>query len=543
VVVVENLSSRQASGRAIVSRPLARRVLSLASGTMASRFTGFLRTLVAAYVLGFTPFADAFNLANTMPNSLYDFVVGGVISATFVSVFVHRLTVDGERKAWRSISTVISMTVTLLVVATVLVWIFAPFIVDAMTALHHLDPHRTAEQLAQQRRATVAFLRWFAPQIFFYGIFAIASVVLQVRGRFAVAGYAPVANNVVAIAVLWWFHLAVPHPTVGDTTSTSQFAWFAGITTLGLVAQCLVVVPSLLRAGLGRLTFRWNVRDAAVAEIGRLGGWTLVVVVANQISLYVVLAVAFGVGGDGPVTAYTYGWSFMQMPYAVVVLSVLSVIGPELVALHASGERRAFSERLQQSLVTSLSLVVPLSILLVVLAQPLTAVLLNHADARQPLSVGVALAVLAAGLPGFTVYQVGVRGLQAQLRGAEVAALSIGQNALALVLALTMGRHSLGALMGSISISYAVAALAVVVVLWQQGVEIGRGVLDPQLRMVFAVSLLSGLAAAVGYSVRGDTQGVGLVLRLVLAAAAALTVVGVWFARHHRRQRAIRVKV
>jgi len=526
-----------------VSQPLARRVLTLASGTMASRLTGFLRTLVAAYVLGFTPFADAFNLANTMPNSLYDFVIGGVISATFVSVFVHRLTVDGERKAWRSISTVATLTVTLLVAATVLVFAFAPLIVDAMTAMHRLDPHRTAEQLAQQRRATVAFLRWFAPQIFLYGIFAIASVLLQVRGRFGVAGYAPVANNVVAIAVLWWFHLAVPHPTVADTTSTSQFAWFAAITTLGLVAQFLIVVPTLFRAGLGRLSLRWNLRDEAVREIGRLGGWTLVVVAANQISLYVVLAMAFGVGGDGPVTAYTYGWSFMQMPYAVVVLSVLSVIGPELVALHASGERRAFSDRLQQSLVTSLSLIIPLSVVLIVLAQPLTAVLLNHADARQPLSVGIALGVLAAGLPGFTVYQVGIRGLQAQLRGAEVAMLSVGQNALALILALTMGRHSLGALMGSISISYAVAAVAVLVVLWQQGVEIGRGLLDPQLRMVVAVSLLSGLAAAVGYSVRGDTEGLGLVLRLVLAGLAAVTVVGIWFARHHRHQRAIRVKV
>lgn len=526
-----------------MTQPLARRVLTLASGTMASRLTGFLRTLVAAYVLGFTAFADAFNLANTMPNSLYDFVIGGVISATFVSVFVHRLTVDGERKAWRSISTVVTITLTLLVAATVLVWIFAPSIVAGMTAMHHLDLHRTAAQLAQQQAATVSFLRWFAPQIFLYGIFAIASVLLQVRGRFGVAGYAPVANNVVAIAVLWWFHLAVPHPNVGDTTGTTEFAWFAGITTLGLLAQCLIVLPSLFRAGLGRLSFRWNLRDEAVREIGRLGGWTLVVVAANQISLYVVLAMAFGLGGDGPVTAYTYGWSFMQMPYAVVVLSVLSVIGPELVTLHASGERRAFSERLRQSLVTSLSLIVPLTVILIVLAQPITAVLLNHADARHALPVGVALAVLAAGLPGFTIYQVGVRALQAQLRGAEVALLSVGQNAIALVLAITMGRHSLGALMGSISISYAVAAVAVIVVLWQQGTEVGRGFIDPQLRTVVGISLAGGLAAAVGYSVRGDTQGFGLVLRLVLAGLAAVTVVGIWFARYHRQQRSIRVKV
>ncbi|MBU6233000.1 MAG: murein biosynthesis integral membrane protein MurJ, partial [Acidobacteria bacterium] len=103
------------------------RVIALASGTMASRVTGFLRTLVAAYVLGFTPFADAFNLANTLPNSLYDLIIGGVVSATFVTVFTHRLTVDGDRKAWRSISTVTSFTLLLLVVTSLLVWVCAPY--------------------------------------------------------------------------------------------------------------------------------------------------------------------------------------------------------------------------------------------------------------------------------------------------------------------------------------------------------------------------------------------------------------------------------
>ena len=137
------------------------RVVALASGTMASRVTGFLRTLVAAYVLGFTPFADAFNLANTLPNSLYDLVIGGVVSATFVTVFTHRLTVDGDRKAWRSISTVASFTLLLLIAATLLVWVFAPYVVDAMTSLHHLDPRRTAEQLAQQRGAVHVHRRAF----------------------------------------------------------------------------------------------------------------------------------------------------------------------------------------------------------------------------------------------------------------------------------------------------------------------------------------------------------------------------------------------
>ena len=76
-------------------------MLSMAGGTAVSRATGLLRVLVLAWVLGFTPLADAFNLANTVPNMLFDLVLGGILSATFIPVFVERLALDGERRAWR----------------------------------------------------------------------------------------------------------------------------------------------------------------------------------------------------------------------------------------------------------------------------------------------------------------------------------------------------------------------------------------------------------------------------------------------------------
>jgi putative peptidoglycan lipid II flippase len=77
------------------------RVVSMASGTLASRLTGLFRVLVLAWVLGFTPIADSFNLANTVPNMLFDLVLGGVAGATFIPVFVERLALDGERRAWK----------------------------------------------------------------------------------------------------------------------------------------------------------------------------------------------------------------------------------------------------------------------------------------------------------------------------------------------------------------------------------------------------------------------------------------------------------
>ena len=81
------------------------RVTRIAGGTLASRASGLVRVLVLAWVLGFTPLADAYNLANTVPNMLYDLVLGGILSATFIPVFVERLALDGERRAWRSTKT------------------------------------------------------------------------------------------------------------------------------------------------------------------------------------------------------------------------------------------------------------------------------------------------------------------------------------------------------------------------------------------------------------------------------------------------------
>ncbi|MDE3065191.1 MAG: murein biosynthesis integral membrane protein MurJ, partial [Acidobacteriota bacterium] len=289
------------------------RVLSIASGTLASRVTGLLRVLVLAYVLGFTPLADAYNLANTVPNMLFDLVLGGVASATFIPVFVERLALDGERRAWRSISSVVTAALLVLVVASAVAWVAAPLIIDAFTALRH----GAGAPLHTQRDVATTLLRWFVPQVFFYGVIGIATALLNVRQRFGAAAWVPVANNVVCVAVLVWFHLVDPSPTLASLGGSRDLVLLGLGTSAGVAVQFLCLAPSLARADLWRLSPRLDLADPAVRAVARLGSWTLLVVAANQASLYVVLALAFGVGGAGPVSAYTYGWSFMQMPYAV----------------------------------------------------------------------------------------------------------------------------------------------------------------------------------------------------------------------------------
>src|ERR1700691_1571940 len=127
------------------------RVFSMASGTLVSRLTGLLRVLVLAWVLGFTPIADSFNLANTVPNMLFDLVLGGIAGATFIPVFVERLALDGERRAWKSISSVVTGALVVLAVASAIAWFCAPWIIDGFTAFRETKSTASLVVLAQQR--------------------------------------------------------------------------------------------------------------------------------------------------------------------------------------------------------------------------------------------------------------------------------------------------------------------------------------------------------------------------------------------------------
>ncbi len=526
MVAADDSSFVQGTSRDVSRSSHASRVFSIASGTLMSRLTGLLRVLVLAYVLGYSPLADAFNLANTVPNMLFDIVLGGIASATFIPVFIERLAQDGERRAWRSISSVVTMSVVILILASGVAWIAAPEIINAFTTLGHLTPGRSPEEFVLQRNVATTLLRWFVPQIFFYGLIALATALLNVRHRFAAPAWTAIANNLVCIGVLFWFHAVDPAPTLSTVAGTSHLAWLGLGTTLGVALQALLLVPSLAKADLWRLSVRLDLRDPAIRAVARLSSWTLMLVLANQVALYVVLAFAYGIGGDGPISAYTYGWSFMQMPYAVVVVSVLNAMTPQLSALATSGDDESFSQRLGVGLRQSLAIILPLSFLMMVLAQPIIAVLTNHVDASSSLAAGTVLAVLAAGLPGFTVFQVSIRGLQARQRARDTFFLYLVENALNIVLVLAIGRHSLAGLTASVALAYSVTAVLAVWTLRLRGVDVWtRRVTRPATRSL-VLSLATGLAATLGYAAFGYDHGAGLILRLVVAVCAGAVVYG-----------------
>ncbi len=510
---------------------LQRAALGMAAGTGISRLTGLVRIIVLAYVLGATHLADAYNLANTTPNMLYDVVLGGVLAATFIPVFVDRLATRDEWEAWRAISSIVTIAVVLLVAMTVIFWLLAPQVIDAYTALDRATGAAAIQRLAAEKAVATTLLRWFVPQVALYGLISLLTALLNTRRRFAAPMWVPVANNVVVIGVLLWFHAMVPKfPSLATAGAhRSQLVLLGLGTTLGVVLQALMLIPSLRGVGLGKLRWRWDPRHEAVQTVIRLGGWTFGFVLANQVALYIVLALAVAAAGSDPVSSYTYAYTFMQMPYAVVAVSIMSAVTPDLSERWATGDAAGFRKRLTVGLRATLAVILPAAVGLIVLAKPAVALLLGHGSTsvHNADSTGSALAMFSLGLPGFCAYLYIVRVLQAMQRTRVAFWLYVVENGLNIVLAVALV-HPLGVrgLALSLSVAYTVAAAVGVVVLRRWLGPLGTPGAWAPMRRVAGASVAMGVAVLLVSNVSGASQGLGLLLRVGAAVVAGIIVYG-----------------
>ncbi len=531
-VEVDGLPAAPGGGR----RRLAGATLGMAVGTTLSRITGVGRVIALTLALGGGGFADAYNLANTTPNIIYDVVLGGVLSATFVPVFVDYLSTRKDKEAWEAISAVVTVTVGVLVAATVVFFVLTPSIIHLYTVSNHrADVH-------QQQQVAIFLLRWFVPQLACYGLIAVFSALLNARGKFAAPMFVPIANNLVVIGVLLWFHALVPHPSLAAVSASHHGLVLLGIgTTLGVVVQAALLVPSLLRSNL-HLQFLWQPANQAMRTITRLAGWTFGWVVANQIALVVVLALADGAKVPGAVSSYTYAYTFFLLPYGVVAVSVMTAVTPSLSARWATGDLAAFRHRMAFGLRGILAIIIPSAVGMLILAHPLIDLVLAHgaetsADADQ---TAAALAMFAIGLPGFCTFLYLVRVFQSMQDTRTAFRLYLVENGINIVLALALvGPLGVRGLALSLSIAYTAAALLGLSVLRNRVGGLGGPELTTPVTRVLGASAVMAVATVLALSVSGASSGFGLLVRVVFAvlvgAVAYVATAAVLGARHERR--------
>ena len=485
-------------------------------GTTLSRATGIARTFALAYALGSLALADSYNLANTLPNIMNDLVLGGIVSATYIPVFVERLSTRSEEEAWDAISAVTSVTFLLLATATAAFFALTPLIIAATTALNH------SAHAAQTRRVATDLLFLFVPQLACYGFISLATALLNARRRFGAPMFAPIANNVVLITVLVVFGTTVRQRSVSGVAAHRGQLLLLGLgTTLGVAAQAGLMVPSLRRAGL-RLRWKPDFRHEAVSRILRLSGWTFGLVVANQLALLVVLGMSEKVG-PGAVSAYTYAYTFFQLPYGIVAVSIMAATAPELTRHWATGDFDAFSRRMAVGLRALLAVIIPAAAGLLVLARPLAALFLGHGASTVSNTVPTAssLAMLALGLPGFCLFLYAIRVLQSVQDLRSAFWLYALENGINIVLAVTLaGPLGVRGIALSISIAYTVASLAALARVRSRVHGLGSEWLRRPLTHVLFACVALVAAAVLGSNVTASQTGFGLLVRVAVGVVA-----------------------
>jgi putative peptidoglycan lipid II flippase len=394
-------------GAAQTGGSLARSSGVMAIGTVASRITGFLRTTVLLWALGTHYLGDAYNLANTLPNAVYNLALGGILTSVVVPLLVSAAKRDSGDRGEAYNQRIFTLGVLALGVITILATIAAAPIADlyashvGSAAAHHL---------------TVVFAYFFIPQIFFYGVSSLAGAILNSRGSFAAPMFTPVINNIVVIVVGGAF-VVTAGLNRGANISAAEVGLLGIGTTLGIVLQTAALVPSLRKVG-----FRWRPRTdfkrAEVSEIGRMGGWMFGYVLTTQIAFLVTTQIANRAGSQvsqqaagAGFAAYSNAWQLFQLPYAIVGISVITAMLPRMSAHAASRDYDLVSGDFSGATRLASVIVVPAALFLAVLGPPLAEVLFAHgstslASARY---LGVIFAVFSLGLLPYMLFQLQLR--------------------------------------------------------------------------------------------------------------------------------------
>lgn len=507
----------------------------MASGTVVSRLTGILRDVAAAAALGFYLVADAFSLGNSLPTIIYILVVGGALNAVFVPQLVRRMQDDpdgGQAYADRLLTIIGTALLALSVVAV----IAAPLIVDLYTP----DDYPQAEfELA------VAFARLCLPQILFYGIYTMLSQVLNARGRFGAPMFAPIANNIIAIATFLLFIAVAGTSAAADGNLTSSQVLILGIgTTAGVALQALILVPILLRSGhVWRLRFDW--RDAGLGRAGILAFWTVALVLVNQ-ATYVVIArlatqanvdaTAAGVTAAG-LTTYQKAHLVFMLPHSVITVSIVTAVLPALSRLAHGGDLARVGREIGSTMRLVSAFIIPIAAILMITGSGLAVLIFGYGAAvpAQAAIMGQIVSVFMIALLPFTLFYVLLRGFYALEDTRTPFFITLAFSLVWLVLAVPLFRivGSGGPQVASLALAYGVSYWIGMTVSWillarrLGGVDSAR-TLKALLRMATAgvialLVMLGTRALLVTYLTGLSSQDKASVLVMVVTVSAVGT--------------------
>jgi putative peptidoglycan lipid II flippase len=370
----------------------------MAIATLVSRITGFVWKIQLAWVAGLAVVNDSFTVANTLPNIVYELLLGGVLASVVVPLLVRSQ--DDPDGGQEYTNRLLTVGMTMLFAGTIVAVAVAPL----LTGLYMDDSTGKANgELA------TAFAYLLLPEIVFYGLFALLSAILQAKHVFGPTAWAPVINNVVIMATIGVYAIVPGEISLDPVrmTDAKLLVLGAGV-TLGIVVQALVLFPALRRTGF-RFRWTWGL-DARLREFGGLALWILGYVAISQVGMVITTRVLTA-GADGGASIYSNAWLLFQLPYGVIGVSLLTAIMPRLSRSAADGDTEKLIGDLSLGSRLSTVMLVPISAILTIAGAAVGVALfgVGEADVADATRLGNALAFSAFGILPYALVMLQIR--------------------------------------------------------------------------------------------------------------------------------------
>ncbi|WP_328398816.1 murein biosynthesis integral membrane protein MurJ [Streptomyces sp. NBC_00390] len=384
----------------------------MAAGTLVSRLTGFVRSLVITAALGAALLGDVFTIAYTLPTMIYILTVGGGLNSVFVPQLVRAMKNDedgGEAYANRLL-TLVMVALGVIVAAAVFA---APFLIRLMSDTIAND--QAANSVA------VTFARYCLPTIFFMGVHVVMGQILNARGKFGAMMWTPVLNNIVMITTFGlfiWVYGTAAESQMGVQTIPPEGVRLLGIgTLLGLVVQALAMIPYLRETGF-RFRPRFDWKGHGLGKTVKLAKWTVLFVLANQAGVLVVTQLATAAGaasgreGAGFI-AYANAQLIWGMPQAIITVSVMAALLPRISRAAHDNDPGAVRDDISQGLRNSAVAIVPVAFTFLALGVPMSTLLFASSGLEGAKGMGFILMAFGLGLIPYSVQYVVLRGFYA----------------------------------------------------------------------------------------------------------------------------------
>jgi len=410
----------------------------MAVGTITSRITGVLRDVAMTAALGFFLVSDAFSLGNTLPNIVYLLLIGGALNSVFVPQLVRHIESDSDGgKAFSD--RLLSLTGVALLAISALSVALAPLLISIYTS---------SDTPKDQYELAVAFARLCLPQIFFYGAYTMLQQVLNARGKFAAAFFAPVANNLVAIGVFVSFILIAKPDESNLVSLSSNEVLLLGLgSTAGVALQALILIPLLFKTGY-KFNWRSDWKNADLGKSASLAKWTIALIVLNQVAYSIVTRfvtqanlISSSAGGTPTgLTTYQKANLIFILPHSVITISLVTALLPGLSKIAHNKDFKALGTEVVKSVRVVLVLLIPISGLLATTANEITTLLFGNgvAGVAAANATGTVAACFALGLPSFSIIYLLNRAWYAMENTKTPFVISIYINVLALAISIPL---------------------------------------------------------------------------------------------------------